>query len=70
MKKDLKHIKQGVEFAKALVDSEDFMGATAVQQSVLEYLVAYLSGEDLNNQSKPDITLHFEEDFSNGETES
>ena len=62
----IRRVKQGAEFAKQHIDESNWHGAIVVQQALIEQLVALIEGEDLNDQSDPDLTITFEEDCSDG----
>ena len=44
-------------YAEAHISNQNFEGAVVVLHAALKQLVATLAGEDMNNQSDPDITI-------------
>ena len=45
-------------YAEAHNEQQNFEGAVVVLHAALKQLVATLAGEDMNNQSDPDITIY------------
>ncbi len=45
-------------YAEAHIEQQNFEGAVVVLHAALKQLVATLAGEDMNNQSDPDITIY------------
>ena len=62
----IRRVKQGAKFAKQHTIESNWPGAAVVQQALIEQLIALIEGEDLNDQSDPDLTITFEEDCSDG----
>jgi len=44
-------------YAEAHIEQQNFEGAVVVLHAAMKQLVATLAGEDMNNQSDPDITI-------------
>ncbi len=66
-KTKIKRMEQSIEFAKGHVDQSNITGAVVVGLSVLEQIVAYIKGEDLDHVKDPDATITFVEDCGDGE---
>jgi len=45
-------------YAEAHIEQQNFEGAVVVLHAAMKQLVATLAGEDMNNQSDPDITIY------------
>jgi len=45
-------------YAEAHIEQQNFEGAVVVLHAAMTQLVATLAGEDMNNQSDPDITIY------------
>ena len=45
-------------YAEAHISNQNFEGAVVVLHAAMKQLVATLAGEDMNNQSDPDITIY------------
>ena len=45
-------------YAEAHIEQQNFEGAVVVLHAALKQFVATLAGEDMNNQSEPDITIY------------
>ena len=47
-----------LKYAEAHIEQQNFEGAVVVLHAAMKQLVATLAGEDMNNQSDPDITIY------------
>ena len=47
-----------LRYAEAHISNQNFEGAVVVLHAAMKQLVATLAGEDMNNQSDPDITIY------------
>jgi len=47
-----------LKYAEDHISNQNFEGAVVVLHAALKQLVATLAGEDMNNQSDPDITIY------------
>jgi chromosomal replication initiator protein len=45
-------------YAEAHIEQQNFEGAVVVLHAAMKQLVATLAGEDMNNQSDPDMTIY------------
>ena len=58
----IRRIKQGIVFAKEHAKNSDWQAAIVVQGALIEHLLAFVEGEDLNHHSDPDVNITFTED--------
>ncbi len=63
----LKNTKQALNLASEKLAKADVFGAITIMHAALEQIVAHLQKVDLNNQSKPDVMITFEEDCEGDE---
>ena len=58
LKLKLDHMGMALDFAEQHIAKQNFEGAVVVLHAAMKQLVATLAGEDMNNQSDPDITIY------------